>query len=234
MIDARRLTKSAEVDVGPEPASVAYSSAARAAYVTSGKGDKLAVVDGDPPAVTARVAIGGGATSVRFGPGGRLAFVTHPDRDEVSVVDASVNRLVRTIEAAGVPDQVAFSDRLAYIRPRESPMVRLVPLDGVAGGGSTTTVLDVPGGQHPLGQGASPCRGGGHRQGTRRGGRADRQPRRQGHLLLSRRHVRTRGELSQRQPRHHSPCWQSTAASRRRSRECSKPLPGSGTRGGST
>jgi YVTN family beta-propeller protein len=157
MIDARRLAKSFEVDVGPEPVSVAYSSAARAAYVTSGKGDELAVVDGDPPAVTARVAIGGGATSVRFGPGGRLAFVTHPDRDEVSVVDASVNRLVRTIEAGGVPDQVAFSDRLAYIRPRESPMVRLVPLDGVAGGGSTTTVLDVPGGQHPLGQGASRC-----------------------------------------------------------------------------
>ena len=36
-------------------------------------------------------------------------------------------------------------------------MVRLVPLDGVSGGGAATTVLDVPGGQHPLGEGAPPC-----------------------------------------------------------------------------
>ncbi|MBV8283628.1 MAG: YncE family protein, partial [Candidatus Eremiobacteraeota bacterium] len=157
VIDARRLAKVADVDVGPDPASVAYSSAGRAAYVASGGGGTLAVVVGDPPAVTARVAVGGGASSVRFAPGGRLAFVTHPDRDEISVVDASVNRVVRTVEAAGVPDQVAFSDRFAYVRPRESPMVRLLPLDSVSGGGAATTALDVPGGRHPLGQGAPPC-----------------------------------------------------------------------------
>ena len=157
MINARLLTMSAEVDVGPEPVSVAYSSAARAAYVASEKGDQLAVVTGEPPVVTARITTNGGASSVRFGPGGRLAFVTHPDHDVVSVVDASVNQFVRTIEAEGVPDQVAFTDRLAYIRLRESPLVRLVPLEVAASGWNTTTVLDVPGGQHPLAQGAPPC-----------------------------------------------------------------------------
>ena len=157
VVDARRLVPVADLDVGPDPVSVAYSSSGRAAYVANGLGDTVAVVGGDPPAVTARVAVGAGASSIRFAPGGRLAFVTHPERDLVSVVDASVNRVVRTIEALGVPDQVAFSDRLAYIRPRESPMVRLVPLDGITGGGNTTTVLDVPGGQHPLGQGSAPC-----------------------------------------------------------------------------
>ncbi len=142
--------------MGPDPVSVAYSSSGRSAYVADGA-DGVAVVSGDPPAVTARVAVGPGASSIRFAPGGRFALVTHPGRDQVSVIDASVNRAIRTVDVEGVPDQVVFTERFAYVRPRENPMVRLIPLDGLADAGSAAVVLDMPSGQHPLGRGVKPC-----------------------------------------------------------------------------
>ena len=79
-------------------------------------------------------------------------MVTNPAQNELAVIDAAVDQVIRHVETEARPDQVAFTNRIAYVRQANSPMVRLIPLDGISAPDRPVTVLDVPGGRNPLGQ----------------------------------------------------------------------------------
>ena len=49
------------------------------------------------------------------------------------------------------PDQISFTDELAYVRHRDSEVVLMIPLDEIGVEGRVVPLVDFPGGQHPLG-----------------------------------------------------------------------------------
>jgi hypothetical protein len=81
---------------------------------------------------------------VRFAPGGRWGFVPNPKENVVDIFDASTNRLAHTIQVEKNPDQVAFTDTFAYLRPAGSTEVSMVRLSTLTG---QPDVAKFPGGQ---------------------------------------------------------------------------------------
>ncbi|RMH21815.1 MAG: cytochrome D1 [Acidobacteria bacterium] len=152
VIDVRTRRKVADVPVGTKPISVAYSSLARAAYAVDEAG-AITVVDGTSHEVVARLETEPGLGQIRFAPGGRLGFVVHPQADALHIVDAAKNRIIQTADVGDEPDQLAFSDELAYVRHGRSETVLMIPLDQVGQEGQPVPVVDFPGGQRPFGDG---------------------------------------------------------------------------------
>jgi len=151
IIDARTLKKSTDVLTGSEPVSIAYSSVARAAYV-SHRGGNVAVVDAKRGKLVAIVETEPGLGEIRFTPDERLALVVHPEENLLHVVDAATNRIVQTGDMMSEPDQVAFTDELAYVRHRGSDQVLMIPLAELGRAGTPVPVIELPGGQHPPGE----------------------------------------------------------------------------------
>jgi DNA-binding beta-propeller fold protein YncE len=141
-----------DVPVGSRPVSIAWSTQAKAAYVANAGDGAIVAVDGESPKPLARIASTPGLSEIRFAPGGRLAFVVHPNENAVHIVDAASNRLIQTADVEKDPDQVAFSDELAYVRHRGSETVLMIPLKTVGDPGRPVAVVDFPGGQHPPGR----------------------------------------------------------------------------------
>ncbi|MFL6193300.1 MAG: beta-propeller fold lactonase family protein [Thermoanaerobaculia bacterium] len=152
VIDVAKLAKVRDVAVGPKPVSIAWSTQAKAAYVASAGDGVISAIDGASAKPLARVTISPGISEVRFAPGGRLAFVVHPNQNTIHIVDAASNRLIQTADVEKEPDQVSFSDELAYVRHRGSETVLMIPLKTVGEAGKPVAVVDFPGGQNPPGR----------------------------------------------------------------------------------
>jgi YVTN family beta-propeller protein len=156
VIDVAKLAVARQLPVGAKPVSIAWSSQAQAAYVSSAGDGSITAVDGTSPKPRARIVATPGLGQIRFAPGGRLAFVVHPGANAVHIVDAASNRLIQTADVDPDPDQVAFSDELAYVRHRGSDAILMIPLKTVGEPGRPVSVVDFPGGQHPAGRTAHP------------------------------------------------------------------------------
>jgi YVTN family beta-propeller protein len=156
VIDVAKLAKVRDAETGPAPASVAFSTQARAAYVTSEEGGTITVVPapGKGAGQGARIAAETGLGAIRFAPGGRLAFVLNPQRNRLYVLDAASNRIVQKADVEGGPDQVTFTQELAYLRQRNSDTVLMVPLKEIGKEGAPVPAVDFTGGQNPLGKGS--------------------------------------------------------------------------------
>ena len=154
VVDARSFEVLARHQLPANPTGLAYSSLADAAYALTSDGT-LTVVDGSEATVRSRITIGEGTSSIAFAPGERLAFVTRPEVDEVHIIDAALDRVIQTADVEAGPDQVAFSDHLAYVRHRDSEIVLMIPLDQIGVEGRPIPVIDFPGGHEPFGAGRS-------------------------------------------------------------------------------
>jgi len=152
VIDVRSLRKVADVATDRDPTSIAYSAMARAAYVTHRAAGTIVAVDGDGRRVVARMQVAPGVEAIRFAPGERVALAVNPETDEVYVVSAAQNRVVQTADVEDRPDQVAFTDELAYVRHQGSEIVLMIPLGDLGIAGRPVPVVDFPGGQHPPGR----------------------------------------------------------------------------------
>jgi YVTN family beta-propeller protein len=152
LIDAATLRQGALVPSGAAPASVAWSDAAALAYVTHADGAVVALErDGR---VAARMQAAPGLGQIRFAPGGRFALVLNGGRGELLVLDAASNKIVQQARVGQGPDQIAFSERMAYIRRHGSAEVQLVPLEGLGRSGEPLQVGAFAGGQLAPGAGA--------------------------------------------------------------------------------
>jgi hypothetical protein len=127
IVETGKVSVVREVEVGAGSSSLAWSEAAKAVWVASADGTLAEVrPESDKPAAVIHAEPGLGR--LRFAPGGRLGFVLDPGRNRVHVLDAASGRIVQTAATEAGPDQVAFSDDLAYIRHRGSPTVLMIPL----------------------------------------------------------------------------------------------------------
>lgn len=158
VIDVAKLSKVHDVGTGPEPAAVAFSSQARAAYVTSEGDGTVTVVaaPGQGAQQAVRITAEPGLGAIRFAPGGRLAFILNPVRNRLYILDATSNRIVQQAAAEYGPDQVTFSQELAYLRQRNTDTVLMIPLDEIGRPGEPVPAVDFTGGQNPLGKWSRP------------------------------------------------------------------------------
>lgn len=156
VIDVRTLQKVTDVQTGTTPLSIAYSSLADAAYVIDPQDGTIVVIDGKQHTIRATMPARPGLRHIDFAPGERLGFVVNPFKDHVYILDAALNRIIQTGVIKLGPDQVSFTDDLAYIRLRDGEDVMMIPLDEVGIEGRPIPVVDFPGGQHPLGHMSRP------------------------------------------------------------------------------
>ena len=153
IFEASSLEEVARHDLGAPVLGLAPSSLSRALYALAADG-RVTVVDGIDDAVRSRIEIGAGASTIAFAPGDRFAFVTQPTDDVVHILDAASDRRVQIVDVEAGPDQVAFTDHLAYVRHRDSEIVLMIPLEQIGVEGQAVPVIDFPGGHTPFGEGA--------------------------------------------------------------------------------
>jgi YVTN family beta-propeller protein len=151
VIDTGATGEAAEVPLGARPSSVTFSALSRLAYVASEDG--IAAID-TRGEVVARMAAETGIRQLRAAPGGRFIFAVNPDKDQLHIVDTSANRIVQTSIIHGGPDQVTYTNTLAYIRRRSDATVLMIPLDKVGVAGASLPLVDFTGGHLPFSKGA--------------------------------------------------------------------------------
>jgi YVTN family beta-propeller protein len=150
VIDIRSLKKISNLVTADEPVSIAFSTLSQRAYVTH-KDGTIAVMDGSQAKVAGKLQSKIGLGQIRFAPGGRWGFVLNPEKNELQILDASSGRVVQSGKMDEGPDQVDFSEKLAYVRHRGSGTVLMVPLDGIGVEGKPLAPADFSGGQNPFG-----------------------------------------------------------------------------------
>ncbi|HEV2964650.1 MAG TPA: YncE family protein [Candidatus Angelobacter sp.] len=150
VIDIRSLKKVSDLATGDEPVSIAFSTLSQRAYATH-KDGTIAVIDGVQGRVASKVQSKAGLGQIRFAPEGRWGFVLNPEKNELQILDASSGRIVQSGKMDEGPDQVDFSEKLAYIRHRGSGDVLMVPLGDIGAEGKPLAPADFTGGQHPFG-----------------------------------------------------------------------------------
>ena len=144
VVDVAKLKKLTDVETGKPTSSIAFSPLSKALYVTNEVDGSIAVVDSRSHKLLAKIAAKPGLKSVRFAPGGRWGFVPNPSTSTVYIFDASSNRLVHEQAVGEAPDQVAFSEKFAYVRSLGSDQVSAIRLVTVGG---QVDVVKFPGGQ---------------------------------------------------------------------------------------
>lgn len=150
LIDPAQLKKIADLATAKNPVSITFSSLSQRAYLAHQNGT-IAVIDGSQRKVVDKIQSEAGLDQIRFAPGGRWGFVLNAAKNEVHVLDASTGRLIQSGKTEEAPDQVDFSDTLAYIRHRRSGTVLMVPLDQLGLEGKPLAPADFTGGQNPFG-----------------------------------------------------------------------------------
>ena len=129
VIDTAARRQVALVATGAAPASVAWSAAARLAYVTHGDGAITALDTGGRLAAQLKSAPGLG--QIRFGPDGRYGLILNGATGDLLVLDAATSQIVQNARIGQAPDHIIQSDRMAYIRRQGSAQVGLIPLDSL-------------------------------------------------------------------------------------------------------
>lgn len=158
IVEVSGLQKIATVETGSQPVSLAWSSLADRMFVSHRERGRLVVLDPDHDGWIVGSAVAEpGLGQVRFSPDGRWGFAVNPEADVVHVIDAAAGRIVQTGDFPGGPDQVTFTDELAYVRHREHETILMVPLRALGNPTEPIQVIDFPGGQRPFGAGSGPA-----------------------------------------------------------------------------
>ncbi|WP_089937944.1 YncE family protein [Candidatus Entotheonella palauensis] len=160
VIDIRTLKKLKDIDTGARPIALAYSKRAQAVYVAHHDDGTIVAIDGSRHEIVARMTTEAGLAQLRFPPAQRFehfGIAINPLNNYVYIFDTSHNTIIQSgmLEEEG-PDQITFTDELAYIRHHDSEIVLMIPLEQIGAPGEPVPVVDFPGGQAPLGHTSRP------------------------------------------------------------------------------
>ena len=154
VIDLEGLQSVGIVETGKGPTSIDWTHLGEAVWISHLDG-RLVAVDLDPvgkkPRIRHRLETDAPLEKLDFAPDGRLGFALSPSTNQLFILDAARGRIVKSGPMAGGPDQVVFSDHLAYVRDRHSEQVLMVPLETAGAEGEPIQAADFPGGRNPLG-----------------------------------------------------------------------------------
>jgi len=152
VIDVRTLSELRRVKTCKQPVSIAWSEPAASAFVACQGDGAIVSVSSDPERPLVRLQAQPGLAQIRFSPDGRLGFVPNPKKNVVHIIDAAGPRIVQSPGVESEPDQVSFSQDIAYVRHRGSETILMIPLSQVGHEGAAVPVVDFPGGQNPPGE----------------------------------------------------------------------------------
>lgn len=115
IIDTQTLKNIADVPTGKTPVAIAYSAASQLFYVAAINGGSLSAIDATSQKNVATITARPGLVALRFDPEGRFAVVVNQMDSTISVLDAATNVIIATGQVIKEPDQVAFTQRYAYV-----------------------------------------------------------------------------------------------------------------------
>ncbi|HEX7155097.1 MAG TPA: hypothetical protein VF618_26740 [Thermoanaerobaculia bacterium] len=151
VIDVRTMKKTKEL-AAAKPVSLDWSPLAGAAYVASEDGT-VTVIGGEQMKVLARIATEPGLVQLRVAPLGRHALAINAKTKKLLVIDTASNKVIQTGELPGVPDQLAFTPQLAYVRLANMSDIQMTALSQFGRIGQPVSFADFPGGQRPFADG---------------------------------------------------------------------------------
>ena len=145
IIDVARLTQTKELKTQGPASAIAYSAASQSAYVTTTSGSILAV--NEHGEIVSRIQAEPGLAHIAFFRDGRIGFVLNPEKGLLHVIDTARNVLLQTAPIGAAPEQIMFSDQLAYIVRRDSDLIEMVPLDPIGASRAAVSTVDLPAGR---------------------------------------------------------------------------------------
>lgn len=147
VIDVPTLRKVSDIPVGKKPAGLDYCAKSGSVFATDEESGQIVAVDVRRRTVVATIKAEPGLGQIKFPPNGRFGFAVNPKMNLLHIIDSASNRIVQTGDMEKEPFQIGFSDRLAYIRHRQTPVVLMIPLDGIGISGQALSAVDFDGGQ---------------------------------------------------------------------------------------
>jgi hypothetical protein len=162
VIDIAKLEPIKTIFTTQRPAkssAIAYSAAADAIYITYPDEGTLISINASTLTVNNRIMLDKGIEHLRFAPNGRHAVVVNPLNDRVYIIDSLNDAVTKKGKVESGPDQVNFSDTVAYIRHRSSETVLMIPMEAIINKDVSLQVVDFPGGEGGFGLATTPAAG---------------------------------------------------------------------------
>jgi len=156
VIDMSDLSKKSDVKIFGTPISMDFSSKANALYVVNKEESAVYVINGATNELLGKIPCSKGIEKIAFAPDGRLGFITNPKLNTVLILDAASNRIIQQADVEESPDEVSFSDELAYVRHLKDDTIWMIPLDILAAENGKVSLIDFTGGQNPPALGSAP------------------------------------------------------------------------------
>jgi YVTN family beta-propeller protein len=151
LIDAGSMKIVRSEKTGQLPVGVAVSPDGRLAFVANGGNGTINIFSLPDLNLETSLNVEPGLTGMHLSPDGRWAFVLNPNRNQIYIIDTTKSELRHTLEIAGAPDQVAFSQQNAYIRPLNGTSLMSMALSSLEGE-LAPAMTEIPYAQRPPGQ----------------------------------------------------------------------------------
>lgn len=147
VIDVPRLTLIKELSIGSHPSALAYSALSKAVYVINESDGTIVAVGGTRQEVLTSIKARPGLSAISFLPGGRYGFVLNRQSNVVHIFDSSTNRLLHNVPVGPDPDQIIFTNNVAYVRARGNEFVSQIDLSSIGKQEIEASVKRFPAGQ---------------------------------------------------------------------------------------
>lgn len=115
VVDARdhRVSKTIELPRGDgstqlKPKGVVVSADGKRVYVATGRGNSVAVIDGDSLALITLIPVGQRPWGIAMTPDGRKVYTANGLSNDISVIDTASNKVIATIKAGDGPWGIAL------------------------------------------------------------------------------------------------------------------------------
>ena len=145
------LARTADIAAGKQPVAIAWSPRSELAYAAGADG-LILFIDPRRGRAVAKVETHPGIHDIRMSRDGKWGFILNREKRLVQILDAATNRVVQAGIVDGTPEQVNFTDTLAYITQESKDDVLMATLASLGQRGAPLSFADFTGGDHPPGQ----------------------------------------------------------------------------------
>jgi len=91
-----------------KPKGVVVSADGKRVYVATGRGNSMAVIDGEQLKLVALIPVGQRPWGIALTPDGRKLYTANGISNDVSVIDTSTNKVIATVKAGDGPWGIAL------------------------------------------------------------------------------------------------------------------------------
>jgi YVTN family beta-propeller protein len=139
-----------DVPAGKQPVAIAWSSRSELAYAAGADG-VITIIEPKHARAVAKIETHPGIHDIRITHDGKWGFILNREKNLVQVLDAAASRIVQAGIIEGTPEQVNFTDTLAYITQVHDDAVLMSTLANLGERGQPLSLADFTGGDHPPG-----------------------------------------------------------------------------------